>query len=211
MKIQINAKALKAMTHIMAKRDIRYYLNGVLVEATATETVLVATDGHKMLAIRQTAENEVSSKAHLIIPGNIVPMMSSKNKLPKNIPFTIEEKDGASGIWISPLNNIGAKIEFCAVEGKFPDWRKVCGKAKPNGEQGQFNFKYLSDFFNAAKDHTGLSRPFMVLSSGGTNAESIISIDGDQDFIGVVMPMRTGDPLKEVPLWANDGLENVES
>ena len=44
----MNSNILHAMATLAAKKDIRYYLNGLLVEWNATTTRIVATDGHKM-------------------------------------------------------------------------------------------------------------------------------------------------------------------
>ncbi|KJK22217.1 hypothetical protein UB46_23000 [Burkholderiaceae bacterium 16] len=46
--IQIDPRQLKAIALLAPKTDQRYWLNGVFVEATSTETRLVAMDGKRM-------------------------------------------------------------------------------------------------------------------------------------------------------------------
>ena len=68
MKITIQARQLRSAAHGMATRDIRYYLNGLLVEATKSQTTAVGTDGHMIVANRCEAENEIDENINLIIP-----------------------------------------------------------------------------------------------------------------------------------------------
>lgn len=46
--IYLPRRALEAMTHLAAVQAVPSFLNGVLVEATAEYTRLVATDGHAL-------------------------------------------------------------------------------------------------------------------------------------------------------------------
>ena len=57
MKIYAQLNAIKAVNHLSETKDIRYYLNGILVEATKTHTTLVATDGHVMGVYKNEEEN----------------------------------------------------------------------------------------------------------------------------------------------------------
>ena len=54
--VSFNPKWLKAAAMIAARRDIRYYLNGVLVEVFEKEARLVATDGHRMVIFRNLVD-----------------------------------------------------------------------------------------------------------------------------------------------------------
>ena len=46
MKFSIQRKSIRAMLHLAAKKDIRYYLQGVNVVRDNRGTYLEATDGH---------------------------------------------------------------------------------------------------------------------------------------------------------------------
>jgi len=48
MKIHISRNKLKAAAYFSARDDIRYYLNGILIESTPMQTRIVATDGHAL-------------------------------------------------------------------------------------------------------------------------------------------------------------------
>ena len=54
--MQIPYKALKAISLFAPKNDIRYCLNGVLLDSTGDEVRLVATDGHCLALYRLVAE-----------------------------------------------------------------------------------------------------------------------------------------------------------
>jgi DNA polymerase-3 subunit beta len=58
MKITIDHSIIKALLICAAKQDIRYYLKGVCVDARANgDVVLVATDGHRLLAYPVAVDN----------------------------------------------------------------------------------------------------------------------------------------------------------
>ena len=80
MKITIQAIQLLSAAHGMATRDIRYYLNGLLIEATKTQTIAVGTDGHMIVVNRCEAENEIDDNVNLIIPDEVVKAMIASAK-----------------------------------------------------------------------------------------------------------------------------------
>ncbi len=64
--IKFSAKYLPALMKFMAKKDIRYYLMGIHIEPDPKGgAILVATDGHRMLVIKdKTAQcSESATKA----------------------------------------------------------------------------------------------------------------------------------------------------
>ena len=71
--IFVSRKQLIASSFTMSDKDIRTYLNGVLVEATKTETRLVSTDGSVMSIQKYIADNEgIENLICIIIPNDIV-------------------------------------------------------------------------------------------------------------------------------------------
>ena len=63
MKITIDRNALKAVSRFAAIKDIRYYLQGVLIESTPLQTRLAATDGHTLAVHRADAAPMKSPQA----------------------------------------------------------------------------------------------------------------------------------------------------
>ena len=70
--IMISQSALRRLldkTHFsMAQQDVRYYLNGMLMEADGKTLRTVATDGHRLSYCEATLEHEAGSAQQVIVP-----------------------------------------------------------------------------------------------------------------------------------------------
>lgn len=196
--IQISAKALKAASRASAKQDIRYYLNSVYVEASTTETICVATDGHHMLAVRREAENQTEETVSVIIPTQIVKLVTQG--LTRHDPHVLDFiLDGDK--WTAPLAGCG-RLQFEGIVAKYPDWRAVVPR-KTTGEAGNYNPKYLIDFQDAARD-LGANKYFsisMFQNGLGTALITSSALDGF-DFAGLIMPYKDENVAKNAPAWA---------
>ena len=56
----------------MAQQDVRYYLNGILMEIDPSGIKLVATDGHRLALSQASIESGVSESRQIIIPRKAV-------------------------------------------------------------------------------------------------------------------------------------------
>jgi DNA polymerase III subunit beta len=70
--VMISQSALRRLldkTHFsMAQQDVRYYLNGMLLEADGKTLRTVATDGHRLSYCEATLEHEAGSAQQVIVP-----------------------------------------------------------------------------------------------------------------------------------------------
>lgn len=193
--IQINAKYLRAMRHIAAKHDIRYYLNGVHFSATkAGGKFYVATDGHRIAVIQEAwSAHEEPQDVALIIPRAVAekatPML---DKAPTAIlkqvdawTWTLDGKDGIAQT-------------FKAIDGKFPAWQRVMPDTV-SGNVGAYNWTYLHEFNLLAKEAFGNVWSVSLQHNG--DGAGIVTCNS-QSFLGLVMPMR--ETAGSVPLWALD-------
>ena len=107
----------------MAQQDVRYYLNGLLLEAGNNKLRAVATDGHR-LALKEIEKNiAVKEMLQIIVPRKGVLEIS------RLLSNTEEE---TVGVQISK-NHIRLKInniQFTSklIDGKFPDYERVIPK-----------------------------------------------------------------------------------
>ena len=176
--IYTKLSALRALTVLAAKDDIRYYLNGVLIEYSPTTTRVVATNGHVMGIYNDAQENEGSGS--FIIPRSALDLLKPANKLDQ-VCIT---REGTGAGSISVIG--GASVNFTAVDGKFPDYVRVIPD-KVTGEVAQFNPDYIADFKKAYK-LLG-AKTFHIHHNGHGGA--IVDFARD-DFLGIIMPLRTG-------------------
>ena len=111
----------------MASQDVRYYLNGLLIEYKEGEVNAVATDGHR-LALATSPLNEISSieGVRQIIPRKAVLELS---KILKQENEDIKVTFGDSSLSVQ-----GQNLDFSTklIDGKFPDYQKVLPSGEPN-------------------------------------------------------------------------------
>lgn len=108
----------------MAQQDVRYYLNGLLLEITSDHLRVVATDGHRLAAATLNyAACETDKKTHVIIPrkgvNELLRIINSQDDSP--IAITISQNN------IQATIN-GYKITSKLIEGRFPEYDRVIPK-----------------------------------------------------------------------------------
>lgn len=110
----------------MANQDVRYYLNGLLLEIDNDTLRTVATDGHRLAMSEALAELPATDKKQIIIPRKGV------NELARLLEDTDEN-------CLIKLNSNHIKIELAdivftskLIDGRFPDYERVIPK---NGDK----------------------------------------------------------------------------
>jgi len=183
MQFSIKQSQLKAMLNLAAKQDIRYYLNGVFVEFNQQTTRLVATCGHKLGVFNHRSENNQGSGS-LIIPRDVIENLPKAGKTDAILIFTKEEK---AGYW--KLDNYGKQTIFSQIDGRFPDYRRVCD-FKTSGEAANFNYEYLVQFLKVQHALGGSKGLTLNLYQNG-NSSALVTLAGVDNFAGVIMPIRS--------------------
>jgi DNA polymerase-3 subunit beta len=180
--MQINLKAINALAkYIAPKSDTRFYLNGVLIEITENGRFYAATDGHKLVVIRE-ARQETDECGQWIIPRDVIlGIKLSKRPVIDICEFSVENGKAS-------ITYCGTETKFGLVDGKFPDWRRVV-PTKVSGEIAQFNPDYLVAIRDCAAATVGISgySGLSLLHNGGSAS---LYQANSPDFIGVIMPLR---------------------
>ena len=103
----------------MAQQDVRYFLNGVLLELDDKKLAAVATDGHRLARSHTELSNAAESPRQAIVPRKAVHELT-RFLGDTNDPVTVE---------INPshlrFSRPGAVLTTKVIEGKFPDYRSV--------------------------------------------------------------------------------------
>lgn len=108
----------------MAQQDVRYYLNGLLLEIRAQRVRAVATDGHRLALCDAPFEGSIGSDIQIILPRKAVIELSRLLEDGENVAeFEISN---------SHLRVTHEKGSFTSklIDGRFPDYERVM----PNGE-----------------------------------------------------------------------------
>tara|TARA_B110000014_G_scaffold263937_1_gene262495 strand:+ start:6032 stop:7129 length:1098 start_codon:yes stop_codon:yes gene_type:complete len=111
-------------THFsMASQDVRYYLNGLLIEVKEGVISAVATDGHRLAISRNNLKdvNDFSS----IVPRKAV------LELLKILQSANDEVELVLGSNFLSLNSDIFKFSSKLIDGKFPDYKKVFPEGAP--------------------------------------------------------------------------------
>ena len=115
-------KRLIELTHFaMAHQDVRYYLNGLLLDIGEGQLRAVATDGHR-LAIAEIPVETGDSARQVIVPRKGI---SELLRLLGNGEDEVVIEVGSNAIQVTlPEVRLTSKL----IDGKFPDYRRVVPK-----------------------------------------------------------------------------------
>ena len=103
----------------MAQQDVRYYLNGLLLEIRANRVRTVATDGHRLAMAELRRDTGVKKDIQVILPRKTV----------LELQRLVEGDDSEIKIQLS-ANQVqvdldGLKLTSKLIEGRFPDYERV--------------------------------------------------------------------------------------
>jgi DNA polymerase-3 subunit beta len=112
---------LENTSFAMAQQDVRYYLNGMLFEVTASHLRVVATDGHRLAMETLEIESGVSEDQHLILPRKGILELARLLDVGGDITLTFGQNHIRATV---PDYTFTSKL----VDGKFPDYNRVLPK-----------------------------------------------------------------------------------
>lgn len=104
----------------MAQQDVRYFLNGLLIEIRSDQILSVATDGHRLAKTQLSVSNPTIDLVQSIVPRKAV--MEIAKFLDASSEDSVSVKLNASHISIQSGNFLFiSKL----IDGRFPDYEKV--------------------------------------------------------------------------------------
>ncbi|XOV86211.1 MAG: DNA polymerase III subunit beta [Pseudomonadota bacterium] len=126
----LNAKAFKRLidrtAFAMAQQDVRFFLNGMLLELGAGYVRTVATDGHRLAMSSLAQESGEAEMRQVIVPRKgVLELQRLLNELDGEVEITI----GGNHLCASTSDfTLTTKL----VDGRFPDYERVVPR---NGEK----------------------------------------------------------------------------
>ena len=188
--INIYRTKLKAASRFMAVQDIRYYLNGVLIESNDLQTRIVATDGHTMFCGYDDAKGDNVGSFAGIMPADTVKAIlawKASYKTANDMPVIITTCDDPCGEHRAEW--CGNVCIFRLIEGKFPDYVRVIPQSV-SGLAGNYNPDYLTRCKAAGID-LGNSKLYGINLTQNGDGPALVTFS-PQAF-AIIMPMR-GEP-----------------
>jgi len=178
----IHGKYLKALALLAPKKEpTRPYLLGVHVEVKGSQAILVATDGAILGALRVTLTEDFETHA-FTIPLSLLAMITAKDEV--IVTYTKEEQGPGTVTLIQGDRVLSGK----AVEGRFPDYRRVI-PTEVSGRQERLIF--LHDLDKVAKACTLVNDATMKAVHVQHNGGDACPVDTrNENFIVVISPAR---------------------
>lgn len=123
--IKIQEKVLKklisAVHYAMAQQDIRYYLNGVLLNIDGNNLTLVATDGHRLAYARSQLDTSYPKHDAILPRKVIIELLKLLSDSEEAITFEFLANQ-------VKINFSQVSITSKIIDGKFPDYERVIPK-----------------------------------------------------------------------------------
>ena len=214
--------AIRATLPAAAKSDIRYYLVGVLIEHLGAETRAIATDGHRMHCYRFDQLDDAGNVLPRQPAEQVIMPREMAEKLAKYKPaykggadtVTIETAETDGHVWITATLPEGAKLTQRAIDGTFPDYRRVLPPAGQKNEPADIlpgvNADYARDAAKCAAMADGyadskLPAPirwqYYNLDSKGVPTNVFLA--AGLTFVAVIMAVRDCNGDAAMPaVWA---------
>ncbi|MBK1647956.1 DNA polymerase III subunit beta [Rhabdochromatium marinum] len=116
------AKMIERTSFAMAHQDVRYYLNGLLLEICPGKLIAVATDGHRLAKAEAeiAALNSCEDTKQLILPAKTVSEL--KRLLSSKVGATVQLDIGDRSIVIRAAETV---ITSKLIDGRYPDYARV--------------------------------------------------------------------------------------
>jgi len=113
-------------THFsMAQQDVRYYLNGLLIETSGQHLRAVATDGHRLALSEVKLPAKGLAEQQVIVPRKGV--LELQRLLSGEGPLNIELGSNHVRIQLE-----GIRFTSKLIDGRFPEYQRVIPKDSPN-------------------------------------------------------------------------------
>ena len=198
------AGMIAAAAVITPKSDIRYYLNGILIEKHHEKgAIIVTTDGHRML-VCYDEHAEFSDDMPVIVRFEKETLAMARKPASLDKPLFIASNDGDKSVSV----DIGG-VTFCSggevLDGTFPDWRRVCPNQTGDSAAACYNVAYLADWSPVSRylAINGNVQAVTIRAENETSSAAVFFYGVDYAF-GVIMPMREDpDAMTSIPAWAS--------
>lgn len=138
--VELPENALKRLldqaAFAMANQDVRYYLNGMLVEITAEGIRTVATDGHRLaLCFFTSNDTSIAQNRQLILPRKGVLELSRLLRSDCQTPIQLQTSQNHLRVQLDNL-----RFTTKLIDGRYPDYRA----AVPQGGKIQVDLERKS-------------------------------------------------------------------
>lgn len=200
--LKVKISDIRAVSFAMAKKDLRFVLNGMLVETNGADVRLVCCDGHRLHGVMISNEDGlIGDVVQYIVPDTLVNTILKAKLSRKADPMVTLTFDNGK---VSALLPDGTESVASLVDGKFPDYCRVIPAAF-SGEFAHYNQSYVLDAQKALGAYCGNEYATNFIHNGNSAAGGL----SYGSFICVVMPMRGEKSENPSSAW-NSPMQSAE-
>lgn len=102
----------------MAQQDVRYYLNGLLLEISSDKLRAVATDGHRLALDETDIQTTVNEPIQIIVPRKGITELTRLLQDESEIEIQVSSNH-------IRIKNAGSCFTSKLIDGRFPDYKRV--------------------------------------------------------------------------------------
>lgn len=170
-------------------QNIRYYLNGVCLQNNADGFYAVATNGH-VLACAKLGDKLEGDDFEVILPNSAIKLIASCKER-----FGMDLEHESTTAQVSLKTSEGTQT-LRAVEGKFPDWKRVIpqdGTAQLGDKPLGLSVVYLAlleKAYKAFKKHDKSIGEGAELKYYGYSSPVVFEPEGVSGIKALIMPRR---------------------
>lgn len=190
---ELKAEHLRALSHLAAQQDVRYYLNGVQVLARP-EILLGATDGTVVGVLDAGAT--ANTAFTILVPNDVLKQIAKAKGL-----VVLRSDDGDH--WT--LQTGALSLSWKDDRGRFPDLSRVIPRST-SGEAWEYDSRLLAKFWKVAKDldaDRAGAHSVLLRQNGGSTG--LVSMPCAPQFIGALGHLNRGErfpvPATAAPDW----------
>ena len=112
------AELIEKTSFAMASQDVRYYLNGILLEVSPSQINVVATDGHRLAWASCKIKTDFTDEKIIIPRKSAIELQKLLNLYPDNVNISFNSNQ---------LRVFSDEFTFISklIEGSYPDYEKV--------------------------------------------------------------------------------------
>jgi len=219
----VRADRMYLASLFQSKEETRYHLNGVYVHPHAGAVNVAATDGHTMAVLREDAG--MAAEPQIIgLPKAALQVIQSKRADSAShwlvvtdegarsrrrayiFRHVLSDEESLADVLTAEISNVVSLAEAWSgiveiIDGTFPNYIAVIPEIGERSGTPAIQARYM-DRFTKVATFRGNAMPAMGLWARDAMAPVLVDIADQDDFVGVVMPVRCELRGPTMPVWA---------
>ena len=187
--IIVEPRYVLALKEFVPAKDVRNYLLGLHVEINQSESFLIATDGHVLVAYHHPEGHGDADQGRIefTVPKELLTGLKTRGSIALSMDDTTKT---------CTLSQQGASRSANFIADSYPEWRRVI-PTEVTGEVALYDPSLMVPIAKAAK-HLGANHCYVTPNGDSGGYVGF----GREEIVGVIMPMKA-DMARSFPAWCH--------